>query len=62
MAQQLLDQDVEMRHGPPRQGDIRKVQSVLGWQPEVDLRDGLRETWNWFQSQVTQIAWLRYKL
>lgn len=58
MVQQPLGQDVAMRRGPPRQGDIRKnysatakVRKVLGWQPEIDLRDGLRETGAWFKSQ-----------
>jgi len=48
MAQQLLDQDVEMRHGLPCQGDIcknysaiRKVIQVFGWSIEVELHDGI---------------------
>jgi UDP-glucose 4-epimerase len=40
MVQQVIDQDVQMRHGPPRQGDIRKnysaiakVRRMLDWYP-----------------------------
>ncbi len=42
-------------HGPARPGDIRqnysaiaKARQVLGWEPQVSLADGLRETWRWF--------------
>ncbi len=54
--QGVAGKSVEMRHAPARQGDIRenysavvKVQEVLGWEPTVTLRDGLQETWEWFQ-------------
>jgi UDP-glucose 4-epimerase len=44
-------------NGQPRAGDVRKnysdigkVQRLLGWAPEVDLLDGLRRTWTWWQA------------
>ncbi len=47
--------DVEVRHGEPRLGDVRrnfsdtsKAARVLGWRAEVGLREGLRETLEWF--------------
>lgn len=47
-----------VKHGPPRQGDIyknysaiAKARAVLGWEPQVSLADGLRETWRWFASR-----------
>lgn len=47
-----------LKHGPPRQGDIyqnysaiAKARAVLGWEPQVSLADGLRETWRWFASR-----------
>jgi len=57
MVQEVVEQNVKTRHGPPRQGDIRKndsgirkVERVLGWRPEVDLSSGLRKTWAWFEA------------
>jgi len=44
-------------YGPPRPGDLRKnvldcrlIKRVWGWQPEVDLSEGLRKTVDWFDS------------
>jgi dTDP-glucose 4,6-dehydratase len=34
-----------------RQPDITLARSALGWEPEVDVRDGLRRTIEWFRSQ-----------
>jgi dTDP-glucose 4,6-dehydratase len=31
-----------------RQPDIRKAREILGWQPEIALEQGLRETLAWF--------------
>jgi nucleoside-diphosphate-sugar epimerase len=31
-----------------RKPDITLARSVLGWEPEVDLREGLRRTAKWF--------------
>jgi dTDP-glucose 4,6-dehydratase len=28
--------------------DITKAREVLGWQPRVDLQEGLRETVKWY--------------
>jgi nucleoside-diphosphate-sugar epimerase len=45
-------------HGPERAGDLRsnlvtnaKAHELLGWQPTVLVRDGLRETVEWFAKQ-----------
>jgi UDP-glucose 4-epimerase len=42
-------------HEPARAGDIlrsvldpTRARTVLGWQPEMELEDGLRRTWEWF--------------
>ncbi|HEY2869014.1 MAG TPA: NAD-dependent epimerase/dehydratase family protein [Gaiellales bacterium] len=46
-----------VRREPPRQGEIQrnyslidKAKSVLGYSPQVGLRDGLQRTWDWFQA------------
>lgn len=55
LLQQVAGIDVQIRHGPPRLGDIEKNFSEigkasrnLGWKPRINLRDGLQETWQWF--------------
>ena len=44
-----------VRREPPRQGEIQrnyslidKAKTVLGYSPQVELRDGLQRTWDWF--------------
>ena len=47
--------DVEVRHGPPRTGDVRrnfsdtsKARKLLGWQAQVEFEAGLKRTCEWF--------------
>ncbi|MEM7118298.1 MAG: NAD-dependent epimerase/dehydratase family protein [Chloroflexota bacterium] len=61
MVQQIAQRDVQMEHQPARQGDIQrnysavtKVEQMLGWKPETELEDGLRQTWDWFAAQIAQ--------
>ncbi|MBI3863056.1 MAG: NAD-dependent epimerase/dehydratase family protein [Planctomycetia bacterium] len=49
----------EPAHGPERAGDLRsnlvanaKARELLGWQPTKSVRDGLRETVDWFAAQT----------
>jgi UDP-glucose 4-epimerase len=51
----LSGREVAVNHASPRKGDvrdsladIRKARSVLGFEPEVFLREGLAEYWDWF--------------
>ena len=50
--------DVEVRRAAPRLGDVMrnysdtsKAARLLGWRAEVDLKEGLRRTVNWFVDQ-----------
>ena len=50
-------QTPRVRREPPRQGEIQrnyslidKAKTVLGYSPQVELRDGLQRTWDWFAS------------
>jgi nucleoside-diphosphate-sugar epimerase len=43
------------RHHPMRAGDVRKTwaniskaRRLMGYKPKIDLREGLRRTWEWF--------------
>jgi UDP-N-acetylglucosamine 4-epimerase len=49
--------DVEAVYGPPRLGDVRdsladisKAQSLLGYEPQFTVREGLKVTWEWFKN------------
>jgi len=53
---QAVGRDVEVTHAPKRAGDIRtcvfaieKAKAVLGWQPTVDLSQGIGETVEFFR-------------
>jgi len=35
-----------------RQPNIAKAKKVLGWEPKVNLEDGLRETVEYFRSRL----------
>jgi nucleoside-diphosphate-sugar epimerase len=35
-----------------RRPDITKARELLGWEPNVDLRDGLQRTIEWFQRVI----------
>jgi len=56
---ELTDSDSAITHEPlppqdpqVRQPDIAKARSELGWEPDVSLRDGLRESIAYFRSVV----------
>jgi UDP-N-acetylglucosamine 4-epimerase len=47
--------NLEPTYGPPRKGDVRdsladisKAERLLGYDPEVTVREGLGLTWDWF--------------
>ncbi len=62
LARTLLevgDRPGRIEHLPPRHGDVArnfsdigKAQSVLGYRPAVELRDGLARTVRWFESAL----------
>jgi nucleoside-diphosphate-sugar epimerase len=52
----ILDTDVEPIHAAPRPGDVRHsladvsaAQEILGYEPEVGFREGLRRTVSWYR-------------
>jgi UDP-glucose 4-epimerase len=54
----ILGREVKTTPAPPRAGDIRDswaavvtARETLGWEPEVDLEEGLRRTIAWIQRQ-----------
>ncbi|HEY78834.1 MAG TPA: NAD-dependent epimerase/dehydratase family protein [Dehalococcoidia bacterium] len=48
-----LTYDLSQPTGPvSRTADMTKARQVLGWQPEVSLDDGLRQTYQWVKSRL----------
>ncbi len=54
----ILGRRLEVRHTPPRPGDVRitladvsRARAVLGYEPEVSFSEGLRETVRYFAAQ-----------
>jgi len=55
--QGIIEVDVDARYAPPRAGEVRhsladntRARRVLGWEPQVDLREGLLRTVQHFES------------
>jgi UDP-glucose 4-epimerase len=55
----VTDHDVVPRRGPRRPGDARdsyldcaRIARDLGWRSEIDLHQGLAQTWDWFQPEA----------
>jgi UDP-glucose 4-epimerase len=47
--------EISVTHGPTRQADVRrnysaieKIRRMLGWEPQIDLREGVELTAQWF--------------
>ncbi len=58
LMNELTQQNLPTRYGAPRAGDVRhsladitRAKQVLGYNPTVDLREGLRRTLEWYRKQ-----------
>ena len=57
LVRDITGRAVPAEHRPPRAGDVKdslasveRAQALLGYTPQVSLRDGLRHTWEWFNA------------
>ncbi|WP_228851059.1 SDR family oxidoreductase [Aegicerativicinus sediminis] len=55
---EAANSNLEPNYGPPRQGDVRdsladisKAHRLMGYQPTVTVKEGLKQTWHWFKNQ-----------
>ncbi len=58
MMKELAGSDLAPKHGPQRAGDVKhsladisKAQKLLGYQPSVTVRQGLKATLEWYRKQ-----------
>jgi dTDP-glucose 4,6-dehydratase len=49
---EIVHRDLPVDDPKQRQPDITRARSLLGWQPEISLEDGLRRTLEYFRSVV----------
>ena len=59
LLRELTGYDGPVQHAEPRSGDIRHsladitlARNLLGYQPSVDFREGLRRTVEWYRTQT----------
>ncbi len=57
LLEKISGKPAHPKYDPPRAGDIRDSQAeislgrkILGYNPRVNFEDGLRRTWEWYQS------------
>jgi UDP-glucose 4-epimerase len=58
IVREVSGRPVPAEHRPAREGDVRdslagleRAREVLGYRPEVSLREGMRRTWEWFRKE-----------
>jgi len=59
LIQKLVGSDLEIEHHPlptddpkVRQPDITRAREILGWDPQIDLEEGLSRAYPWFKRRV----------
>jgi nucleoside-diphosphate-sugar epimerase len=57
--QELTAKNIKPEYSEPRPGDVRKTcadiskaKELLGWQPKINFKQGLKETVNWFKDSI----------
>lgn len=60
MIEELTGKQAKVEYGPPNladmltnQADVGKARRLLGWDPQVDLREGLRNLIAWYNAERT---------
>jgi len=59
LAREVTGSDIPAEYRPPRAGDVRdslasleRTNRLIGYNPSVDLREGLERTWQWLQTRT----------
>jgi nucleoside-diphosphate-sugar epimerase len=63
LLEKITGKQIRAKYGPPRTGDILHSQAdislarkVLGYEPRILFEEGLRRTWEWYESAYVQIT------
>jgi UDP-glucose 4-epimerase len=55
---EIVGHTLDVRHAPPRPGEQRRsaldptrARKALGWEPSMGLKEGLKQTYDWFAAQ-----------
>ena len=66
MVQDVVGTTVNVLHAPDRPGDVRdsqaglaRAESVLGYKPAVDVREGIRRLWTWYSANAQSVEALQ---
>jgi nucleoside-diphosphate-sugar epimerase len=61
LIEELMGKKADVQHGPPNLADmftnwadVGKAMSILGWQPQVSLRQGVQQLIDWY---VAERSW-----
>jgi UDP-N-acetylglucosamine/UDP-N-acetyl-alpha-D-glucosaminouronate 4-epimerase len=59
IVREVSGRPVPAEHRPAREGDVRdslagldRARDLLGYRPEISLREGMRRTWEWFRKEA----------
>ncbi len=53
----IIRKDMRTQDDPQvRQPDITRARTILGWEPQVSVQEGLQRTIPWFRSQLQQLG------
>ncbi len=59
VMKKVTSYSIDKIHSPPRPGDVKhisldisKAKSELNWMPMTNLKEGIRQTWNWYKGNV----------
>lgn len=63
LMEEVTQRPIAVVHGAPRPGDVRdslasleRAKELLGYTPEISLKEGLRRTWPWIQALADRAA------
>jgi nucleoside-diphosphate-sugar epimerase len=63
LIEELMGKKADVQYGPPNLADmfsnwadVGKARNVLGWEPQVDLREGVQRLIDWYTAERSWAA------